>query len=128
MREALRILIVEDEIVASMLLETQLRKNGYGDIRLAASGEEAVVAAKEGNPDVIIMDIGLPGRLDGIEAARIIKSQSDALVVFVTGYEDPETRERAAEIAPLGYFEKPLRFEKLRALIEGGLGDRRASL
>ena len=68
------------------------------------------------------MDIGLYGPMDGIEAARIIKTRFNIPVIFATGYADDETRERADSVGHHGYFIKPLEPEMLKPAIDAALG------
>ena len=67
------ILIVEDQVIVAMTIETQLIELGYGISGITASGEEAIQMARDLQPDLILMDIDLSGRIDGITAAREIK-------------------------------------------------------
>ena len=69
------ILIVEDEISVSMELEEMLTENGYRVPGVADSGEEAIAMARKLGPDLILMDIKLSGKLDGIDAAIRIRSK-----------------------------------------------------
>lgn len=119
---AIRILLVEDEALSSMLIARRLEEFGYIVAQHAESGDAAIEMARRDPPDLIVMDIGLPGRIDGIEAASIIQSECGAMILFITGYEDPATLARAALLRPLGYLPKPLDFGRLRAVIEGSKG------
>jgi CheY-like chemotaxis protein len=116
-----RILVVEDEAIVQMDLESRLRRLGYSVVGLAAEGEEAVAKAAELAPDVVLMDVRLKGPMDGIEAARRIRSQRDVPVIFVTAFastlalEDPEKRWPRVS--------KPFRTEDLKATIAEVLKD-----
>ncbi|GBF38854.1 response regulator [Leptospira johnsonii] len=114
----LNVLLVEDEVITAMLIRRELKKIGYNVIDLATSGEEAVRIAKEDRPDLILMDITLAGEMDGIAAASEIKEDVDIPIVFVTGYQDRGTKDRAALTKPLGYFVKPLQIDQLKSLID----------
>ncbi len=81
-----QVLIVEDEAVVSMDLRYKLEAMGYSVIAEISSGEEAVKAASQLRPDVVLMDIGLSGQIDGIDAAAKIRDQFDVPVVYLTGY------------------------------------------
>ncbi len=107
MGRQIRILLVEDEVILAMLMVRQLTKAGYAISRHVATGEEAVTSARENPPDIILMDIQLAGRIDGIEAAIAIKAGSDVPVIFITGYEIADFRERADIVRPLAYMIKP---------------------
>ncbi|TGM12047.1 response regulator [Leptospira selangorensis] len=114
----LNVLLVEDEVIIAMLIRRELKKIGYNVIDLATSGEEAIQITKEDRPDLILMDITLAGEMDGITAASEIKKNGDIPIIFVTGYQDRATRERAALTKPLGYFVKPLQIDQLKSLID----------
>ncbi|TGM85560.1 response regulator [Leptospira licerasiae] len=114
----INVLLVEDEAITAMLIRRELKKIGCNVVELATSGEDAVRIAKEDRPDLILMDITLAGAMDGITAASAIKGDADIPIVFVTGYQDRATRERAALTKPLGYFVKPLQMDQLKSLIE----------
>ncbi|TGN03364.1 response regulator [Leptospira dzoumogneensis] len=114
----LNVLIVEDEVLTAMVIRRELRKIGCNVVELATSGEDAVRIAKEDRPDLILMDITLAGEMDGITAASEIKEYLDVPIVFVTGYQDKATRERASLTKPLGYFVKPLQIDQLKNLID----------
>jgi CheY-like chemotaxis protein len=79
-----RALIVEDETVVRVDIETQLRNAGYVIAGSATSGEEAIVKARTLRPDIILMDVTLRGRMDGFTAARLIRQEASIPIVFVS--------------------------------------------
>jgi two-component system, response regulator PdtaR len=103
-----KVLIVEDEIVAAMALERTLTNIGYQVIGTVASGEDAIVWADRESPDFIVMDIRLAGAIDGIDAAERIAEISGAAILFMTGYDDKDTKARAMALKPLGFLTKPI--------------------
>ena len=111
------ILLVEDEIIIAMLIQRQLKEIGFTDIKHVTTGENAIISSKENPPDIILMDIKLAGKIDGIEAAFQIKSEQEIPVIFITSYNDNDTAERVKKIKPLGYLEKPLSINKLKEII-----------
>lgn len=113
-----RILIVEDQIRLAKSLECNLRALGYSVSAIASSAEEAVRQATETHPDLVLMDITLQREMDGIEAAERIRSSSDIPVIYLTGYGDDQTLQRAKITGPLGYLIKPVRITELRSTIE----------
>lgn len=113
-----KIMIVEDNLVASMELEELLTARGYEMVGTAECGEEAVSMAKEIAPDLILMDIKLPGKMNGITAAQKIKSKMDVPVVFLTGHAEVEIVERAAMVHPHGFILKPYHGAQIRAAIQ----------
>lgn len=113
-----RVLIVEDQpLIAADLCQT-LATMGYEVLASLASGEEAVVAAIELRPELILMDIRLSGAMDGIQAATAIRDRLDVPIVYLTAYADDETIKRAKVTGPFGYLLKPFNERELRAAIE----------
>lgn len=98
-----KILIVEDEVLISMHLARQLEQAGYVVCGAVTSGVAAITAAEQQKPDVVLMDIRLPGEMDGIEAGRTITERHGIPVIFLTGYSDStiESRAQAVTIAPV---------------------------
>lgn len=116
-----KILIVDDEAIITMQLEERLSAMGYTVAGMAASGEEAVNKARGLRPDLILMDIVMPGTMNGIEAAKIITTELDIPVVFVTSYADDAIIEKAKSVKPYGYIVKPFNELEIKASIEVAL-------
>jgi len=122
MREpAARILIVEDEQIVAVDVESQLQCLGYRVVGTAASGEEACRLAAAEEPDLVLMDVRIEGALDGIETAERIRRLRDVPIVFLTAYTDVDTLERAKRIEPYGYVVKPFAQHDLEAALEVAL-------
>lgn len=101
-----RILIVEDQWITAADIQENLLQMGYEVSAVVATGPHAIEAARERPPDLVLMDIGLKGPMDGIEAAReLIRLRVG--VVFLTAHNDDETFTRAQSAKPLGYLVKP---------------------
>lgn len=83
-----RALIVEDNLIISLLEERLLTKMGHKVVGKVSSGEKAVEAFRKLNPDFIIMDISLSGEMDGFEATNRIREEADVPVIFVSGNSD----------------------------------------
>jgi PAS domain S-box-containing protein len=113
-----RILVVEDETIIADHLAQLLEQTGYGIAGIVHSGEDAVKAAEESLPDLVLMDIVLEGDLDGVEAAGAIRSRLGIPVVYLTAYSDDGILARAKETEPFGYLLKPVRKDALRTGIE----------
>jgi PAS domain S-box-containing protein len=113
-----QVLVVEDENVVAKAIQTELREMGYSVPAIAATGEEAIKKAVELRPDVVLMDIVLKGRMDGIEAAQQLRSQLDVPVVYLTAYGDAKTLARAKPTEPFGYLLKPYEEKELHTTIE----------
>ncbi|HKK48527.1 MAG TPA: EAL domain-containing protein [Alkalispirochaeta sp.] len=113
-----RVLIVEDEKIIALDLQRRLEKFGYSVVALAATAEEAVEAALEYYPDIILMDIMLGGNRDGIDAAIEIHQHHNVPIVFLTAYADERTVERAKKAEPVGYVLKPFKERELQTTID----------
>ncbi len=113
-----RLMIVDDEAVITTQLEDRLQSMKYDVVGTASSAEESVQMARDLSPDLILMDIVMKGKLDGIDAARIIKGDMDIPVIFLTAYADDRYIKRALQVEPSGYIVKPFREEEIRANIE----------
>ena len=119
--EKVRILVVEDETVVAMDIANTLRKLGYEVTDTVPSGEQALDSLKENRPDLIFMDIGLKGEMDGIETAAQIRSLYSIPVIFLTAFVDEKTLDRAKGTVPAGYITKPFEENDLRIAVEVGL-------
>jgi PAS domain S-box-containing protein len=113
-----QILIVEDEIIIAEDLQIKLIRMGYSVPDIASSGEEAIKKVKEKNPDIILMDIVIHGKIDGIETAEKIHTFSDVPVIYLTAYADQYTLERAKITEPFGYLLKPFKERELLITLE----------
>jgi len=116
-----KILVVDDEAIITMQLEERLSAMGYTVAGMAASGEEAVEKARITRPDLVLMDIVMPGKMNGIEAAKIITTELEIPVVFVTSYADDTIIEKAKNVKPYGYIVKPFNELEIKAAIEVAL-------
>jgi signal transduction histidine kinase len=113
-----RILVVEDERIVARDLAGALLELGYAVPGTVATGEEAIERARDLRPDVVLMDIRLPGAIDGIQAAASIREQCHIPVIYLTAHSDDETLRRAMQTEPLGYLVKPFSPPQLRCAIE----------
>jgi two-component system cell cycle sensor histidine kinase/response regulator CckA len=119
--EKAQILIVEDDAIIAMDIESQLKQLGYGVTAKVGYGEQAIEKVKENTPDVVLMDIILKGEMDGIDAAREIHTQFDIPVVFLTAFADKNRLERAKLAYPFGFILKPFQNKDLEITIEMAL-------
>ncbi|HSB51506.1 MAG TPA: response regulator, partial [Dissulfurispiraceae bacterium] len=69
-------------------------------------------------PDLVLMDVYIHGKISGIEAAGKIRSQFGIPIIFITGYSDEETRQKAYVAEPAGYFVKPLNYDRLKEVLK----------
>ena len=118
---AARILVVEDERVVARDIQYRLTEMGHTVVNITRGGEEAVRLAHELRPDLVLMDIRLEGRVDGIAAAEEIRSRLHLPIVFLTAYADEDTLHRARVTEPFGYVLKPFDERELRTVIEMAL-------
>ncbi|MCF7939580.1 MAG: response regulator [Spirochaetales bacterium] len=117
-KNKLKILLVEDEVLVAFQMKRELEAFGYFVYEPAYTGQAAIDSAREETPDICIMDIRLPGDMDGIDAAQIIQSENDVPVIFVTGYKDSEIVERAQGVKPLAVLGKPTLIKQIEEVIE----------
>ena len=115
------ILLVEDDRITSKLIQKYILDIGYYLAGAVSSGEEAVEIINEKEPDLVLMDINLEGKLDGIESAKSINSTTSIPFVYITSSSDYSTIERAKEGNAYGYIIKPFNKKDLRATIEMAL-------
>jgi diguanylate cyclase (GGDEF)-like protein/PAS domain S-box-containing protein len=115
------ILIVEDENNIALDIRKNLERNGYRVAGHVESGEEAINKAKELSPDLMLMDIGLKGDMNGIETATQIRTRFNIPVIFLTAYSDPSIIELARIAEPFGYIVKPFEENELAIAIEMAL-------
>lgn len=115
------IMVVEDESIVAKDIESSLGRLGYTVCALASTGDEAIAAACQHRPDLILMDIMLKGKTDGVEAARQISSLLATPIVFLTAYSDESTIRRAKQVNAYGYLLKPFEERELRTTIEMAL-------
>ncbi len=116
--EKAHILVVEDEVIIASDIQLRLQTQGYVVAPIVTTGEDAVKKAGEDRPDLVLMDIFLPGKMDGIEAASTIRSRYDIPVIFLTSYADEAVLERAKITEPFGYLVKPVEDRELYITIE----------
>jgi len=116
----MRVLIVEDERLISLLLARMIEALGHEITGRVPSGEEAIAAleAEAERPDLVIMDIHLEGSMDGIEAARRIRERWNIPLAYASAYSDELTLERAASTSPLAFLQKPIYPAKLTLVFE----------
>lgn len=112
------VLIAEDEALVALDISHELASAGYTVVGQVTNGKEAVQKALELKPDVILMDITMPGEIDGIQAAEEIGQKVGTPIIFVTAHSDEVTLQRAKLTRPSGYIMKPFEPNELRANIE----------
>ncbi len=117
MTEPKKILIVEDDLILSMLNNRFVKLLGHSVVKSVKSGEEAVNFATENTIDLILMDVRLKGKMDGIEAMTEINKVKEVPVIYITGNSDVETKKRAEATNMMAFCVKPLSYEELELII-----------
>lgn len=116
-----KILVVEDERVVALSIQNRLEALGYIVTANVISAEAAIAGIPQNPPDLVLMDIRLKGKIDGIKAAAKMRQQFQLPVVYLTAYNDEETLERAKLTEPYGYLLKPFESKDLATTIEVAL-------
>ena len=115
---ARRVLIVEDELLVAWHLEALSREQNLEVCALVPDGDGAIEQAVDLDVDLILMDIRLAGRMDGIEAARRIREQRDTPIIFITAHGDPATRAKIEQALPgMPVLAKPITADSLKEAI-----------
>ncbi len=122
----IKVLIVENEMIVAMMIKLKLANMGYCVAGVVTTGEEAIHLVNEELPDLVLMDIWLKGKMDGVEAAMRIRRGHNVPIVFLTGDSSQETRNRAELINPSGFLYKPFMDEELEYMICSALDKYRA--
>jgi CheY-like chemotaxis protein len=102
------VLIVEDDMLLSLVEERLVEKMGHEVVAKVGNGRDAIDKARELNPDIILMDIVLKGDIDGIQAMEEIRKHSNVPVVYLSGNSDRFNYERAKKTGFVDYLVKPI--------------------
>jgi CheY-like chemotaxis protein len=111
------ILIVEDDMIISMVLERMVMKLDHNVIDKVITGQGAIDSAFDLKPDLILMDIQLKDDIDGISAMHKIREKSDVHVIYITGNSDQYNLSRAEETNFVDYLVKPIQMSHLKKSI-----------
>lgn len=120
-----KILIVDDSREIRDLVSVTLRRGGR-EVLEADTGEKAIEIAREHQPDLVMMDIMMPGKIDGFEAVRILKSDertAHAKVIFLTAKGQRSDMEKGLEVGADDYFVKPFSPLDLMRKVDSIIGD-----
>lgn len=121
LEKSFRILIVEDEPITAEDLEYLLQNCGYTVVGNEDNGKKAYQKILETLPDLVLMDIKLKGKTDGIEVGTWMREGLDIPIVYLTAYADSETLARAKHTQPYGYILKPFEKNQVKATVETAL-------
>jgi len=113
-----KILIVEDEMIIAADISMHLSQLGYEVIGIQTRGEDAINTLEVNRPDLILMDIILAGKMNGIETAIHIKNTSKVPVIFLTSNSDDATFQKAIEAQPFAFIAKPFQAAELTRGLE----------
>lgn len=114
-----RMMVVEDEATTALFFSFILKKAGHTVCGKVSSGEEALKVLQNTDlPDLILMDLGLAGKMDGVLTARAIREMVAVPLLFISGYDDEQTHARLKEFEHAAYLTKPVRPELLLQKIE----------
>jgi len=119
-----RVVIAEDEAIIRLDLREILEEEGYEIVGETGRGDEAVELVKQHNPDVVILDIRMPG-MDGLQAAKEIAGEKLAAVLMLTAFSQRDLIEQARDAGALAYLVKPFDRNDLVPQIEVALGRHR---
>ena len=117
MDTSIKILVVEDEMLIGAKISMLLSNMGYEVTGLLARGEDALVHVEENKPDIIVLDINLKGKIDGIETAAILQ-RKNIPVIYLTANADEATFNRAKQTRPTAFISKPFKQLDLQRAIE----------
>lgn len=112
------VLIVEDDMLIAANVSLQLTKLGYEVAAVISTGEEAIRYLAENRPDILLLDIGLRGDLDGVAVAQMARAQGGIPVIFLTASADEATFNRAKAAQPYAFISKPFKKLDLQRAIE----------
>jgi two-component system, response regulator PdtaR len=118
-----RILILEDDYLIATQIEAALMQAGFDIAGIASSAEEATELAASQHPALVVADIRLAGKRDGIDVAIQLFRDHGIRSIFATAHHTPETRRRANPANPLGWLPKPYTMAALIQLVRQGLSD-----
>jgi DNA-binding NarL/FixJ family response regulator len=108
-----RVIIAEDDFLIAMQTEQALLAAGLEVVGITITADEVLDLARQEHPALVIMDIRLAGRRDGIDAARELFHQLNIRCIFTTANDDLRTRGRARRFAPFGWLTKPYTMKSL---------------
>lgn len=116
--DTIKILVVEDEMIIGAKISMQLSALGYEVTAILPRGEEAVLHAQENKPDIVLLDINLKGKIDGIETATQLQQGGPMPIIYLTANADEATFNRAKPTKPYAFISKPFKQLDLQRAIE----------
>lgn len=119
-----RVLIVEDDMLLSMVEERLIKKLGFDVIGTIDNGSEAIEKMEELDPDIIVMDISLKGEMDGIETMQVIRENSNVPVIYLSGSGDRYSYERAKKTGFTDFLTKPITGNELESPLTAAINQK----
>lgn len=113
-----KILIAEDELLSAKILSKIVVNEGYEVVDIIKNGDFVVESYKKNKPDLLLMDILLQGKSDGITAVEEIRKFSNVPVIYITSFSDKPTIRRAKKTTPVEYLTKPIDSSELLKIIK----------
>jgi DNA-binding NarL/FixJ family response regulator len=117
------VLIIEDEMIHGMLLRSSIENSGYRVVDVISRGEDAVIAALDHRPDLIISDILLKGTITGVEAIEQILNHVTVPFIFLTAINDSRIMDKATDTSPSAIINKPYDMKMLMETIDSLLNN-----
>ena len=114
----IKILVVEDEMIIGAKISMQLTNLGYEVTGILPRGEEAILHVEANKPDIILLDINLKGKLDGIETASQLQQRNNIPIIYLTANTDEATFNRAKSTKPYAFISKPFKQLDLQRAVE----------
>jgi DNA-binding NarL/FixJ family response regulator/DNA-binding PadR family transcriptional regulator len=121
-----RVLIVDDEAIITLQLEGSISSFGHKVVGMTSTGEDAIAKARATKPDIVLMDIVMPGKINGIAAAKVIHKELGIPVIFITSYADDKVIEEVQQVNPYGYIVKPFNELELKATVQLALSRKKS--
>ncbi|MGZ0016395.1 LytR/AlgR family response regulator transcription factor [Yeosuana sp. AK3] len=118
MNQPTKILIVEDEMIIAANISLQLTSLGYDVTGIIPRGEEALLHIEQQQPDIVLLDINLKGKIDGIETAQIMQKSFNIPIIYLTANADEAHFTRAKTTNPYAFISKPFKKLDLQRAIE----------
>lgn len=114
-------MIVEDEALISLMLESVLQSSGFDVVGIADEFDGAVELFEQTQPDLVLMDVSIIGERDGIDTANALRARRPVPVIFLTAYTDTSTVDRMREAGAYDVLSKPLEGSALRRMVSSAI-------
>lgn len=113
-----RAIIIEDDFIISLFLRNQLKKLNIEVVDIVDTGEGLIQSTNKHKPDLLLVDVELNGKLNGIEAVRNLSAENKPGLIFITGSPNGKNREQIRKLKPLALLGKPVSSKDLNEIIE----------